>query len=230
MNVIELNKLHFRWQNQTDDILQIDSLAIKQGEHVFIQGESGSGKTTLLNLLSGILLPTQGELTLLNQSLVSLKPSQRDRFRADHLGIIFQQFNLLPYLSIIDNVTLPCHFSTIRQQKSGNTQQTAMRLLQHLGIDKTLNQRPVGKLSVGQQQRVAVARALIGQPELIIADEPTSALDTRKRNDFLDLLFQEANAQQSTIIFVSHDPYIADYFPRKITLEAINQCQQKAVV
>jgi putative ABC transport system ATP-binding protein len=229
MNVIKLKNLHFHWQGQKIDTLNIKTLTIKQGEHVFIQGESGSGKTTLLNLLAGILLPTQGELVLLNQSLASLKASQRDCFRADHLGIIFQQFNLLPYLSVIDNITLPCHFSSIRQQKAGNPQQTAMRLLQHLGINNALIQRSVTELSVGQQQRVAVARALIGQPEIIIADEPTSALDTRKRNDFLDLLFQEANAQQSTIIFVSHDPYIADYFPRKIILEDINQCQQESL-
>ena len=229
MNVIDINNLRFRWQGQAQDTLNIEQLSILQGEHVFIHGESGSGKTTLLNLLTGILQANQGELRILKTAVSDLKAVQRDRFRADHMGVIFQQFNLLPYLSVIDNVTLPCHFSKIRHKKANNSEKTAKRLLNHLGVNDSLCQRAITELSVGQQQRVAVARALIGQPEIIIADEPTSALDTGKRNAFLDLLFQEANAQDSTILFVSHDPYIADYFPRKIELAEINHRQQEAV-
>lgn len=229
MNVIDIKNLRFRWQGQTQDTLNIEQLAIHQGEHVFIHGESGSGKTTLLNLLAGILQANEGELNILNTAIGDLKAVQRDRFRADHMGVIFQQFNLLPYLSVIDNVTLPCHFSEIRRKKTKNPEQTARRLLNHLGVNETLCQRKITELSVGQQQRVAVARALIGQPEIIIADEPTSALDTNKRNTFLDLLFQEANAQNSTILFVSHDPYIADYFPRIIELAEINLCSKESI-
>ena len=229
MNIVQIEKLHYRWLNQQTDTLVINQLSIRKGEHAFIRGESGSGKTTLLNLLAGILSPNQGELCLLDTPLASLSPSQRDRFRADHIGIIFQQFNLLPYLSVIDNVTLPCEFSKKRKNKAVNPKKEAERLLKHLGLEQNLFLRNINNLSVGQQQRVAVARALIGQPEIIIADEPTSALDTDKRNDFLQLLFQEADAQNSTILFVSHDPYIADYFPHIIDLSAINQAQKESL-
>jgi putative ABC transport system ATP-binding protein len=229
MDIIQLKQLHFRWPEQQKDTLAIDHLTIQQGEHAFIRGESGSGKTTLLNLLAGILEPSSGELMMLGEAFHKLKANQRDRFRADHIGVIFQQFNLLPYLSVIDNVILPCQFSTYRRQRAGHLQETAYRLLKQLGLDDEHCQREVTALSVGQQQRVAVARALIGQPEIIIADEPTSALDTNKRNDFLNLLFQEANAQKSTILFVSHDPYIAKQFPRIIELADINRPLQELV-
>ena len=223
MNVIQINDLRFRWKGQTQDTLSIEQMCIKKGEHVLLRGESGSGKTTLLNLLAGILTPNSGKLMLLGTDLHCLKATKRDRFRADHMGIIFQQFNLLPYLSVIDNVALPCQFSMRRNKKTGDQKQTALRLLHHLGLDKSLCNRSVGELSVGQQQRVAAARALIGQPEIIIADEPTSSLDTNKRDDFLNLLFQEANIQNSTILFVSHDPAISDHFSNIIELSDINR-------
>lgn len=227
MNVIHINELRFGWKGQTNDTLSIRQMNITPGEHVLLRGESGSGKTTLLNLLAGILVPSSGELKVLGQNLQTLKPSKRDRFRADHMGIIFQQFNLLPYLSVVDNVTLPCQFSTQRAKRAGDIKQTATRLLSHLGLDETLCKRAVSELSVGQQQRVAAARALIGQPEIIIADEPTSSLDTNKRDHFLKLLFEEANAQKSTIIFVSHDPAISGHFSKIIELADINRAGEK---
>lgn len=222
MKVIELHDLRFCWPNQASNTLSLDELIVMQGEHLFIRGASGSGKTTLLNLLAGILTPNQGQLQVLEQELTQLSPAARDRFRADHLGIIFQQFNLLPYLSVLDNVKLPCEFSKRRRAQAGDLSATATRLLEHLGLSTPMNIRAVTALSVGQQQRVAVARALIGKPELIIADEPTSALDTDTRDHFLKLLFSEAEAQGSTIIFVSHDPQIAHYFPRSLDLQQVN--------
>lgn len=223
MSVICLDKLHFHWPHQTGDTLAIPYLDVRQGEHVFVRGSSGSGKTTLLNLLAGILVPASGSITVLGQPLHSLSASARDRFRADHIGVIFQQFNLLPYLSVLENVQLPCHFSAWRKQQAGDMQATAIHLLAHLGLDSSLHQRPATELSVGQQQRVAVARALIGRPGIIIADEPTSALDTDTRDHFLELLFTEAQAQGSTIVFVSHDPHIAGRFPRVIELNQLNR-------
>lgn len=219
MQVIELEKLKFRWPKQPSDTVSIAELSIQRGEHLFIRGASGSGKTTLLNLLAGILTPTHGTLQVLGQNLPLMPQAARDRFRADHMGIIFQQFNLLPYLSVMDNVQLPCRFSKQRHQQAGDLKQTAFRLLEQLGLKPELNQRPITELSVGQQQRVAVARALIGRPELIIADEPTSALDTDTRDNFLQLLFTEANSQGSTIIFVSHDPYLAKHFAQTLDLQ-----------
>lgn len=221
--VIELQALRYRWAGQAHDTLAIDTLQVQRAEHVFMRGASGSGKTTLLNLLAGILTPRAGSVRVLGQALQDLSSSQRDRFRADHIGVIFQQFNLLPYLSVLDNVTLPCAFSALRQQRAGDVRASAQRLLTHLGLDATLQQRSVSALSVGQQQRVAVARALLGSPEVILADEPTSALDTDTRDDFLALLFQEAAAQGSTIVFVSHDPYLARHFSRVVDLAEVNQ-------
>ena len=223
MNVIELHNLHYRWKGQPHDTLAIAELHVAQGEHLFMRGASGSGKTTFLNLLAGILRPASGSLNILGQALDSMDNSARDRFRADHMGVIFQQFNLLPYLSVRENVQLPCHFSARRKQQAGDMQATTNRLLEHLGLERQLWERPVTDLSVGQQQRVAVARALIGSPELLIADEPTSALDTDTRDSFLDLLFKEAAAQGSTIVFVSHDPHIASHFPRVVDLAEVNQ-------
>lgn len=222
MSVIELHNLRYRWQGQSQDTLAIAELQVAQGEHLFIRGASGSGKTTLLNLLAGILKPASGSLILLGQALHNMNPAARDRFRADHMGVIFQQFNLLPYLSVRENVQLPCHFSARRKQRAGDVQGATERLLEHLGLDRSLWQRAVTELSVGQQQRVAVARALIGSPEILIADEPTSALDTDTRDGFLELLFREAQVQGSTIIFVSHDPHIASHFPRVVDLSSVN--------
>lgn len=223
MNILELDRLRFRWKGQEKDILNIPKLEIASGEHVFLRGESGSGKTTLLNILAGILAPTDGSIRLLDKDMHKASSMSRDRFRADHMGVIFQQFNLLPYLSVIENITLPCNFSARRREKSGDPTQSAIQLLDHLQLDESLRNKMVTELSVGQQQRVAVARALIGEPEIIIADEPTSALDTSTRDRFIELLFSKAEAQQSTIIFVSHDPYIAEHFPRVIELSEINE-------
>lgn len=222
MKVIELTQLHYRWPKQKHDTLAIEHLRVEKGQHLFVRGASGSGKTTLLNLLTGILLPSSGQLNVLNQPLNQLNKAARDRFRVDHLGIIFQQFNLLPYLSMIENVQLPCHFSPRRRQQTGDLGKSTQDLLNALGLDKPLQQRPVTDLSVGQQQRVAVARALIGNPELIIADEPTSALDTDKRDDFLQLLFKQAQVRESTVILVSHDPHMAQYFPQVLDLQQAN--------
>ena len=223
MNIIELKDLQYRWRGQSRDTLNISELRVRQGEHLFIRGASGSGKTTLLNLLSGILKPNSGQVTLLGQVLDSMGSSARDRFRVDHMGIIFQQFNLLPYLSVVENVLLPCRFSSRRKQRAGDIKATAYRLLDHLRLENELFQRNVTALSVGQQQRVAVARALIGSPEIIIADEPTSSLDTDTRDGFLDLLFQEAEALGSTIVFVSHDPHIATHFPQMVDMQEVNR-------
>jgi len=173
--------------------------------------------------MTGINTPTMGELDVLGTKLALKKQLLRDQFRADHMGVIFQQFNLLPYLSLLENVKLPCWFSKKRKNNAENLDETAKRLLSELKISEHLLHKPVNALSTGQQQRVAVARALIGKPEIIIADEPTSALDADNRDSFLQLLFTEAEQQNSTIIFVSHDLGIAEQFPVVVKLSEINQ-------
>lgn len=221
--IINLTNVRFRWPKQEVDQLNIPNLSIERGEHLFIKGASGSGKTTLLNLLAGIILPQHGSVEILGSPLAQFSARQRDQFRADHLGIIFQQFNLLPYLSILDNVQLPCAFSKRRKSMELDSLAAARELLVQLGIDESLMRKSVDKLSVGQQQRTAVARALLGSPEVIIADEPTSALDSENQGRFLDLLFNQTEKRKGTIVFVSHDERLAKHFSQMIDLNEFNQ-------
>lgn len=222
-DVISLEGVRFRWPGQASDIIAIDELRLTAGEHLFVRGSSGSGKTTLLNLLCGVHTPSSGAIRLLGTDLASLSAGRRDQFRADHIGVVFQQFNLLPYLSTLENVTLACSFSGRKQRRaaeSADVKSSARQLLVALNLGPELHDAPVSKLSVGQQQRVAVARALIGGPEILIADEPTSALDAGNRDRFMDLLFREAEVQGCTLVFVSHDPQLAERFDRSIELES----------
>lgn len=225
--VLALDALTFQWPAARVPCLDIAGLSIDAGERVFLHGPSGSGKSTLLALLGGVLAPQQGTIRLLDTDLTALSASARDRFRVDHIGFIFQQFNLIPYLSVLDNILLPCRFSARRRERAvayGLTvQEEASRLLDHLDLGSELRNRPVTQLSVGQQQRVAAARALIGRPEIMIADEPTSALDAARQSDFLDLLLQECAAAQSTLLFVSHDHRLAAHFTRNVALLDLNR-------
>ena len=222
--IIDLNNLCFRWKNSGSMLLDIPQFRMKQHEHVFLQGPSGCGKSTLLALVGGILILESGSLKVLGQEISDLSRSGRDIFRVDHIGFIFQLFNLLPYLSIEENVMLPLKFSSIRTKRAGRTKldriNEARRLLKDLGLEEQLAENsPVIELSVGQQQRVAAARALIGAPELIIADEPTSSLDADLRHSFLELIFEECKKSGSTLLFVSHDSSLGDYFNSKASME-----------
>tara|TARA_B100001964_G_C14105909_1_gene541521 strand:- start:49 stop:795 length:747 start_codon:yes stop_codon:yes gene_type:complete len=233
MPVVDVSNLKFRWSGQDTDILSIDRLIIKKGERLFIKGNSGSGKTTLLNIIAGVITPQVGNIKILDQSIDSLSSWKRDSFRSQHIGIIFQIFNLIPYLSLVDNVILPCNFSGPRRaralKRSNSLEHEAHRLLEHLGLDiDRLSDQPVSRLSVGQQQRVAVARALMGAPELIIADEPTSALDADARSAFLDLLFREVEDNGASLLFVSHDASLESHFQRSTHLDEINHAGRSA--
>ena len=222
--IINLKKIRFRWKDQTGDLLEIDDFSVCKGERVFLRGASGSGKSSLLSLLAGIMLPQSGLVEILGRSLSSMKGTQRDQFRADHIGYIFQMFNLVPYLSVIENVTLPCYFSQKRFNRVANSAKElsieAQRLLEHLGLsgNEVLN-KPVTELSVGQQQRVAACRALIGNPELLIADEPTSSLDEDAQKAFIDLLSSECRENNITLVFVSHDTRFTRLFDRNAELK-----------
>jgi putative ABC transport system ATP-binding protein len=223
-NVIQLDDVIFRWSHHLPAVIDIPSLTVKTGEHLFIKGPSGCGKSTLLGLLTGINVANQGKVSVLGTDLASLSGRQRDKFRADNIGYIFQQFNLLPYLSVIENVLLPCHFSTLRRRNvSGDQYQKAATLLQRLHLSPALQAKPVIELSIGQQQRVAAARALMGAPQLIIADEPTSALDHDNREAFIELLLEEANSVHATLAFVSHDPTLERLFTHAISLPQLNR-------
>lgn len=186
---------------------------VQPGQTHFVSGPSGSGKSTLLALLAGLVQPQSGSMRVAGECLSTLRRGQRDRFRANHMGIIFQQFNLVPYLSPLENVLLPCRFSHHRRRCAGALpREAALELMAELGLDVEALPRDVRELSIGQQQRVAAARALIGDPELILADEPTSALDTEHRDRFLERLLSQAQRHNGTVIFVSHDQSLADQF------------------
>lgn len=228
--IIELQDLRFAWPKQAT-LLDIDAFRLEPEQSLFLKGPSGSGKTTLLGLLGGVHLAQNGSIRLLGHDLSTLSASARDRFRVDHSGFIFQQFNLLPFLSVLDNVLLPCQFSKLRKQRAiqrhGSILTAAQTLLTHLGLAPELHQQLAGELSIGQQQRVAAARALIGQPKLVIADEPTSALDADSREAFLQLLFSECKAAGASLLFVSHDQSLAKLFDRSIDLSQLNRASRQ---
>lgn len=209
---IELKNLRHQWPGQAF-CLQIPALTLAVGQHLFIRGASGSGKTTLLNLLCGVLSIQQGEIRLAGELLQPNSAAKRDQLRARRIGVVFQQLNLIPYLSVLDNVLLGQAFSG----KPADTAR-AKQLLQALQFPQELWQQAAAALSVGQQQRVAIARALLGKPTLLIADEPTSALDADNRDAFMRVLLQEANAAGSTVIFVSHDQALAGYFQHQLDM------------
>ena len=222
--IVSISNLSFAW-TPGNEVLDISDFQLTAGARLFLRGASGSGKSTLLGIIAGVLEAGSGEVIVLGQDLATLEPAARDRLRADHLGVIFQMFNLVPYLSVIGNVTLPLRFSPKRRAAiNGNEDDEARRLLSRLGLtDETLLARRVSDLSVGQQQRVAAARALIGGPEIVIADEPTSALDADARDQFIDLLSEEARRTGAALLFVSHDAGLATHFDRAVDLGEINR-------
>lgn len=226
--LVRVENLRYRWNRSQQPCVEIERLDVEAGERIFVHGPSGSGKSTLLGLLGGVLVGQQGSVAVSidgsSTDLGARSRAERDRFRVDHIGFVFQQFNLIPYLSMLDNVLLPCRFSARRRQKAGpDIAADARRLLRELDLSDKLLARPVTQLSVGQQQRVAVARALIGRPEIVIADEPTSALDAERQDRFLDLLLKECAASNASLVFVSHDRRLATHFTREVALHQINR-------
>lgn len=229
--IVRISDLRFAWPGQPP-LLTIGEFDLAAGERLFLRGPSGSGKSTLLGLIAGVLEAEHGELQVLDHDMTALSGSKRDQVRADHLGVIFQLFNLVPYLSMVQNVILPCRFSKRRlneANEAGGAEAEARRLLSQLGLDDPdLLSRNVTDLSVGQQQRVAAARALIGNPDLIIADEPTSALDADSRDRFISLLSDEARRTNAALLFVSHDGSLAKLFDRALDLSQINRSVEAA--
>lgn len=228
---IQLTNVDFSWPKSNKPLIHIPTFTMNAGSSLFIQGSSGCGKSTLLNLITGVLTPKQGTISILGNVITNQKPSQRDQFRADHFGIIFQQFNLIPYLTVLENICLPCMFSKRRATRVEADKETlteqACRLLEALQLDSNeIGSRNVTELSTGQQQRIAVARALIGSPEIIIADEPTSALDNNATGSFMKVLFEQVIKSESTLLFVSHDASLAGRFDRCLSFDELNITQQ----
>jgi len=218
LSAIETRQLRFRWSARSGS-LAFPDIKLARGQHLFLHGPSGTGKSTLLSILAGMLAPESGSLQLLGTDLPTLSAGARDRFRADHLGVIFQQFNLVPYLSALANAALPCSLSTRRQKHARpSAEGAAEMLLEQLAIPGSHWHQGVTRLSIGQQQRIAAARALIGAPEIILADEPTSALDSANRDRFLNLLLTLAEQRQCSVVLVSHDKSLAKHFHQQLAL------------
>ncbi|MCW5626919.1 MAG: ABC transporter ATP-binding protein [Burkholderiales bacterium] len=230
--ILQVQDVRFRWPRSGTDCIAIDHFEMARGERVFLRGPSGCGKSTLLSLIAGVQVAQSGRVVLLDHEWTRLSSTRRDRIRVDHVGYIFQQFNLLPYLSVLDNVVLPCRFSARRavraEEREGGRGFVAegRRLLQSVGLGEAFWNRRASDLSVGQQQRVAAARALIGDPELIVADEPTSALDEDLRESFMQMLMQSCAAAGSALLFVSHDSRLAALFDREVDLPRLNRAGQ----
>jgi putative ABC transport system ATP-binding protein len=221
-HAVDIEELVFSYRSPKP-VLKIDELTIEKGEKVFLHGPSGSGKTTLLGILSGVLKADAGRVKILGQDLTRMSGPARDALRGAHIGYIFQMFNLIPYLNVFENIVLPCQVNRERGRRLNGLplEKAAKGMAERLGIGSIVLEK-VTELSVGQQQRVATARALLGSPELIIADEPTSSLDEDHRQSFLDLLFTQCREIGSTLIFVSHDRRMMRLFDRAISLPEIN--------
>ncbi len=220
--VLQLDRL--RWRRGPRFARQLDSLELAAGERVLLLGPSGSGKSSLLDLVTGVAQPQAGNIYLMGQSLVAAKPAQRDGLRGQHIGLIFQQLNLVPYASVAQNIALALCFSPARRARLQTpVAQAVAALLAALDLEASLANEPAGRLSQGQQQRVAAARALIGAPELIVADEPSSALDAANRDRFFQLLFASLDPQRQAALVVSHDQSLAPLFDRVLEMEALVQ-------
>jgi len=224
-NVIRMSGVRFVWPGRDAFSLTVDAFSLPAAKRILLIGPSGSGKSTFLSLICGIVAPQTGEIDILGTDITKLAASGRDGFRAEHFGIIFQIFNLLPYGTVIDNVLIPLSFAPMRRKRAttkGRADDEAVRLLTCLGLEPHLTRGPsAANLSVGQQQRVAAARALIGSPEIVVADEPTSALDRNRQAAFLDLLFTQVSDAGATLIMVSHDETLAGRFDEVMRLETI---------
>ena len=218
-SAIEISNLNFTYP-LSSATLCLPKWSINKGEHVFLSGPSGSGKSTLLNLLCGTLSPTSGNIQLLGRPFSSLSGNKRDKFRAMHIGVVFQQLNLIPYLTVSQNIQAAVYFASSNKQDRQHKMHSRLSfLLNALQLPEDIASQRADSLSAGQQQRVAIARALINEPEILIVDEPTSALDTTARDMFMQLLKQVSI--NSTLLFVSHDRSLQQYFDIHKTMNTL---------
>ena len=215
--LIKIQNLSFAYTEKV--VLDIADLEFNRNQSVFIAGPSGSGKSTLLNILAAIHAPAPETIDILGFDMGMLKAAARDRFRGAHIGYIFQSLNLIPYLTVRENILLPMK---VQNKSVADAEEHLKNLASELQINEQLDSR-ASEISVGQAQRAACARALMMKPEIILADEPTSSLDAANKERFIQLLFKVAAESDSTVIFVSHDESLAHLFERKIVMAEVNR-------
>lgn len=221
---INIDQVHYCYDDSVITQFHIPQWKIKRAERVFLHGESGSGKTTLLNLLAGVLTPKSGCISLLEKPFSKLSARQRDKFRAQYIGVVFQQFNLIPYLSVLKNIQLASYFSN---RGHIDIEKEASALLLDLKLPTSILHKPASSLSIGQQQRVAIARALINKPAILLVDEPTSALDASARDAFMTTLIHICECNAITLIFVSHDMYLKRFFETQVEMSSLIKTQEE---
>jgi|TARA_B100000530_G_C15878467_1_gene456386 putative ABC transport system ATP-binding protein len=221
--VISIQDLKFSYGPSDEPALVIPTWQVSMGDQVFLFGESGSGKSTLLGLLAGLQVPGKGRVSILGSDIAQFSARQRDSFRAQHIGVVFQQFNLISYLSVLDNVLLAAQFGL---GGTSHQRERARELLTRMNLPASMHDDPANQLSIGQQQRVAIVRALINSPQLLLVDEPTSALDHKNRDAFLMLLFEVLESSQCAMVFVSHDASIAESFALRTDLSELNKMSE----
>jgi putative ABC transport system ATP-binding protein len=209
--MIRLERLRFGY-NGSGDVLRLDEFVLDPQNNVLVVGPSGCGKTTLLHLIAGLLLPTGGSVVVDGQDLSALSPSARDRFRGRHIGIVLQQFHLLPTLTAMQNLLVAQSIAGLPVDRVA-----AQAMLKALGVDDRIDAYP-HQLSVGQQQRVAIARALVNRPKLLLADEPTSNLDDEACASVTDLLLSATQQHAVSLVIATHDTRLKSKIPRQLVL------------
>jgi ABC-type lipoprotein export system ATPase subunit len=216
---IRLEQLEVGYRGGTKPVLRIERFDLAAGSQVCLVGGSGSGKTTLLNTVAGIVLPQAGRVLYDGQDITRLSEAARDRFRAAHVGYVFQTFNLLQGLSAVENVSLPASFAGVGH---GVARERAVGLLDRVGLAHRRDARP-GQMSVGEQQRVAIARAVVNRPTVVLADEPTANLDLTNGDEVLELLKEAASEASSILMLVTHEPRVQQHFERVLPLTEISR-------
>ena len=217
---LEIDDLQFGYAGSRGFHLRVPSLALEAGTTCLLLGPSGTGKSTFLSLLAGVLKPERGRIALAGQDMAQLSGARMDKFRGAHIGFIYQTLNLIPWLSTRENIALGLAFAPQRRARlSAGIANTITDFMTRLDLDEeTLGNQSAGLLSLGQQQRVAAARALVGAPDLVLADEPSSALDAANTEKFFDLLMAGLDRQRQVLLVVSHDARLAPRFDQVIDM------------